>query len=403
MTVPYKIKFSFLFLVSIFITGLVLSQTAVSNDKSDLMRSYLKQYQELTNTNKNAAALEVLQKYNILQEFAYAHEKDSIVLSIQEEFIKSQASRSAEIAKKENEIVLLKAGNEDIDKENLKMTRNTLLFFGILVGVAVLILLNRFKSLANVKEKFQLSKSYLTYMEKFASETDADRKEASRLIKATDKAAKHLEEADALLAKISSDKQHPQYKTVIQLNSNSQKAHRLLNPEIPLETGVKVNTDLNQLIDEVIDQVFQYYKAETSEFDCAIVRDLEKILPNVDVIPEDIRLVVFNLLMNAFDSVNEKRRHAPKGYQPKVTISTRKLPRFVQIRIKDNGMGVSEKDTSVLLEPFYTNRKSEKNPGLGLSESARIINVVHKGELMIESDAGNGSDFIIRFTTLTLS
>jgi len=386
-----------------FISGFVSGQTRVNDDRSDIMRAYLKQYQDLTNTNKNAQAIEVLQKYNILQEVAYAREKDSLVKTLQENFIRNQASRSGEISEKENEIVLLKAGNEDIDRENLKMTRNTLLFFGILIGVAVLILLNRFRTLATLKEQFQLSNSYLTYMQKIALEAETDKRESSKLTVIADKALKHIEEASGIITKITTDKQHPQNKLAALLVSNTQKATHLLQPETPVETGIKLNTDLNQLIDEVTDQVYQYYRAETSEFDCAIVRDLEKILPKVDIIPEDIRLVIFNLLMNAFDSVNEKRRQAPKGYQPKVTISTRKLPRFVQIRIKDNGMGITEKEPKVLLEPFYTNRKSEKNPGLGLAESARIINVVHKGELIIESDPGNGSDFIIRFTTLTLS
>jgi len=403
VTLSNKIKFSFLFLMYFFISGFVSGQTRVNDDRSDIMRAYLKQYQDLTNTNKNAQAIEVLQKYNILQEVAYAREKDSLVKTLQENFIRNQASRSGEISEKENEIVLLKAGNEDIDRENLKMTRNTLLFFGILIGVAVLILLNRFRTLATLKEQFQLSNSYLTYMQKIALEAETDKRESSKLTVIADKALKHIEEASGIITKITTDKQHPQNKLAALLVSNTQKATHLLQPETPVETGIKLNTDLNQLIDEVTDQVYQYYRAETSEFDCAIVRDLEKILPKVDIIPEDIRLVIFNLLMNAFDSVNEKRRQAPKGYQPKVTISTRKLPRFVQIRIKDNGMGITEKEPKVLLEPFYTNRKSEKNPGLGLAESARIINVVHKGELIIESDPGNGSDFIIRFTTLTLS
>lgn len=403
MTVPNKIKFSFLFLLYSLITAIASGQTTTNNDRSAMMQSYLKQYQELTNTNKNALALEVLQKYNILQEVAYAREKDSLVKSLQDDFIRNQASRRSEIERKENEIALLKSGNEDIDRENLKMTRNTLLFFGILIGAAVLVLLNRFRSLASVKDKYQLSNSYLTYMEKFASEAEADKKEASRLVVETEKASKYLEEASPLLSKITADKQHPQNKASILLLSNAQRTSHLLQPGASIEPGAKLHTDLNQLIDEVTDQSFQYYRSETSEFDCAIIRDLEKILPKIDIIPEDIRLVVFNLLMNAFDSVNEKRKQAPKGYQPKVTISTRKLPRFVQIRIKDNGLGISEKEPKVLLEPFYTNRKSEKNPGLGLAESARIINVVHKGELIIESDPGNGSDFIIRFTTLTLS
>ncbi|MBK8414313.1 MAG: HAMP domain-containing histidine kinase [Bacteroidetes bacterium] len=85
-----------------------------------------------------------------------------------------------------------------------------------------------------------------------------------------------------------------------------------------------------------------------------------------------------------------------------MTITTRKLPRFVQVRIKDNGTGITEKDPKKVFEPFYTTKGKDIHTGLGLSESYRIIQVLHKGELLIESDPAQGSDFIVRFPILSL-
>ncbi|HMT28543.1 MAG TPA: ATP-binding protein, partial [Bacteroidia bacterium] len=322
----------------------------------------MKQYQDYTNTNKNALALEVLQRYAIQQEVALNKERDSVAKALQNEFIQSQKKRSEEISGKENQIIELKSGNEDIDRENIKMTRNTLLFFGILIGIAVLVLLNRFRSLASIKEQFELSNSYVRYTEKFAEDPQKDRSEASRLSHAFQNAQRHIEEASVYLNNIVADKQNPLNKSAALLLANTNKSNLLLQPEKSLEEGTKQSTDLNQLIDEVTDQAYFYFGSEAPEFNCDVVRDLEKILPKIDIIAEEIRLVVFNLLMNAFDSVNEKRKNAPKGYIPKVTISTRKLPRFVQIRIKDNGTGIREKEPKQLLEPFYSTKKSEKNP-----------------------------------------
>jgi signal transduction histidine kinase len=142
--------------------------------------------------------------------------------------------------------------------------------------------------------------------------------------------------------------------------------------------------------------------ADHPGFNCNLSLDLEKILPKVEVIPDEIRFVIFSLLKNAFESVRERTATAPKGYEPIVTVTTRKLPRFVQVRVKDNGIGIPDKIADKIFEPYFTTRQSEKNPGLGLTISKEMITLHHKGELFVESDFSNSTDFIIRFPTLTL-
>jgi signal transduction histidine kinase len=173
------------------------------------------------------------------------------------------------------------------------------------------------------------------------------------------------------------------------------------NPETVEETG-KQSTNLNALIDEVTDQAYHSKVLEYPDFNCTVQKDLEKILPNVELEPAQIKSVIFSILSNAFDAIREKRSNAPKGYDPKVTITTRKLPRFVQVRIKDNGTGISFKDPKVIFEPFFTTKNGAQHAGLGLSEAYCIMTVVHKGELLVESDSGQGTDIIIRFPIATI-
>ncbi len=364
--------------------------------------AYRKQATELMNTNKNAPALEVLQRYGQLQEAIIIAERDSIINGLTETFNKGRKQRIQEISSKEETIETLQSENDDIDAENLKMTRNTLLFFGILIGLAVVILLNRFRTLASLKEQLELSNSQINRMEGVISAVknlDSKAASSSKLHQSIDQ---ELQNSNGYLSRITGDKQHAMYKNGIALIAGTKKAIGLFADEAATVTGEKVNTDLNALIDEITDQAYHSMLKQSAEFQCTVVRDLEKILPKVDIDPHAIRIVMFSLLTNAFEAVKDKKSRAPKGYEPKITITTRKLPRFVQVRVKDNGTGIAEKDPKKVFEPFYTTKGKETHTGLGLSESHRIIQVLHKGELLIESDPGQGSDFIVRFPILSL-
>lgn len=400
-----KLKFNYFLLLMLFFS--ILPEVQYGQDNNNAARkiqlgAYRKQATELMNTNKNAPALEVLQRYGQLQEAIIIAERDSIINGLTENFNNGRMQRLQQINSKGATIKTLKSENDDIDAENLKMTRNTLLIFGILIGLAVLILLNRFRTLAGLKEQLELSNSQIKRMDgviNAVKSLDSKASDASKLHQTVDRELQH---ANGFLSRITGEKQHPMHKNAMTLLTGTKKAIGLFSNEPGLVAGEKVTTDLNALIDEITDQAYYSMLNQSAEFQCTLVRDLEKILPKVDIDPHAIRIVIFSLLTNALETVKEKKSRAPKGYEPKITITTRKLPRFVQVRIKDNGTGITEKDPKKVFEPFYTTKGKDIHTGLGLSESYRIIQVLHKGELLIESDPGQGSDFIVRFPILSL-
>jgi len=67
----------------------------------------------------------------------------------------------------------------------------------------------------------------------------------------------------------------------------------------------------------------------------------------------------------------------------------------VLIRIADNGTGMSEAVHRRLFDPFFTTKPVGKGTGLGLSISYRIVVEKHKGQLIVNSELGQGTEFII--------
>ena len=366
------------------------------------MKAYQKQAQELMNTNKTAQALDVLEQAGKIQVSHFTSERDSILNSLESGYVSKKQQRLAEISTKNAEIKELKSGNEDIDKENFKMIRNTLFFFGILLGLGVLLLLNKFRTLAKLKEQIITSDLQVAEIEKLELENRRNVESSKTIYSKWKTAFEKTSGANALITKIATDKLHPQSRGAQMLIANSEIVNQIIESEDSKLQETKIPVDLNQLIEMVLNQAFYSVVKDHPEFKCTIVKDLEKILPRISLIPHDIRFVIFNLLNNAFEAVREKQSNAPKGYEPKVTVSTRKLPRFVQIRVRDNGIGIHEKNPERVFDAFYSTKNASNHPGLGLSESRNIITKIYKGELFIESDFTTGTDFIIRFPTLTL-
>ena len=75
-----------------------------------------------------------------------------------------------------------------------------------------------------------------------------------------------------------------------------------------------------------------------------------------------------------------------------VTVTTRKLNNKLEIIIKDNGTGISQKIMDKVLQPFFTTKPAGQGTGLGLSLSYDIIKS-HGGELTVESKVKEGALF----------
>jgi len=102
------------------------------------------------------------------------------------------------------------------------------------------------------------------------------------------------------------------------------------------------------------------------------------------------------LINNAFYVVDEKKKQNQNGYDPTVTVTTKKENGKIEIKVKDNGNGIPQKVLDKIFQPFFTTKPTGQGTGLGLSLAYDIITKGHGGELKVETKEGEGSEFIIQ-------
>jgi len=160
-------------------------------------------------------------------------------------------------------------------------------------------------------------------------------------------------------------------------------------------SGVKEPTDINALCDEYLRLAYHGLRAKDKSFNAAMKTDFDNSIGNINIIPQDMGRVILNLITNAFYVVDEKRRSGIEGYDPIVSVSTKKINSHIEIRVKDNGGGIPENLREKIFQPFFTTKPTGKGTGLGLSMSYDIVTKGHGGQLKVETREGEGSEFII--------
>ncbi|HEY5369548.1 MAG TPA: ATP-binding protein [Hanamia sp.] len=165
-------------------------------------------------------------------------------------------------------------------------------------------------------------------------------------------------------------------------------------------TGKKEPTDINKLADEYLRLSYHGLRAKDKEFNAEIKTDFDEGLGTINVIPQDIGRVLLNLYNNAFYAVTEKKKSSEAGYEPTVSVSTKKIGDKVEVRVKDNGNGIPQKVVDKIFQPFFTTKPTGVGTGLGLSLSYDIVKA-HGGEIKVETKEGEGSEFIIQLPIKT--
>jgi two-component system NtrC family sensor kinase len=160
-------------------------------------------------------------------------------------------------------------------------------------------------------------------------------------------------------------------------------------------SGQKESTDINALADEYLRLAYHGLRAKDNSFNATIKTDFDKSIGNVNIIPQDIGRVFLNLITNAFYVVGEKKKQQPEGYEPAVSVSTKKIGDKVEVRVKDNGNGIPQKIVDKIFQPFFTTKPTGQGTGLGLSLSYDIVKA-HGGELKVETREGEFSIFTIQ-------
>lgn len=138
----------------------------------------------------------------------------------------------------------------------------------------------------------------------------------------------------------------------------------------------------NTAIQNAIKMIRQVGKMEKIE----IIEDYGN-LPEINASRSELQQVFVNLITNSVDAM-------PDGGI--LSIRTRTLSNFVEIKISDTGIGIPEEYRTHLFEPFFTTKPVGEGTGLGLYITYRIV-TKYNGTIEFESEKDKGTTFIIKF------
>ena len=160
--------------------------------------------------------------------------------------------------------------------------------------------------------------------------------------------------------------------------------------------NVKEPTNINGLADEYLRLAYHGLRAKDKSFNAELITHLDKSLPKVNVIPQDIGRVLLNLFTNAFYATHQKQKILNGAYKPMVNVTTILKENAVEITVKDNGIGISDAIKDKIMQPFFTTKPAGEGTGLGLSLSYDIVVKGHGGTINIESNEKEYTVFTIR-------
>jgi signal transduction histidine kinase len=160
-------------------------------------------------------------------------------------------------------------------------------------------------------------------------------------------------------------------------------------------TGKMDPADMNALADEYLRLSYHGLRAKDTSFNATMQTDYDASVGSISMVPQDIGRVLLNLFNNAFYAVSEKKKQRPEGYEPTVSVSTKKVNDKVEIRVRDNGNGIPQKVKDKIFQPFFTTKPTGQGTGLGLSLSYDIIKA-HGGEIKVETKEGEFTEFLVQ-------
>lgn len=169
------------------------------------------------------------------------------------------------------------------------------------------------------------------------------------------------------------------------IERNSKRINELINQLLDATryTELKrVPYPINQLVEETLEQARDTIILKEIE----VVKDLDKDERMVEMDVDKIKIVLFNLIINAIEAMEGK-----KGV---LTLRTTIDNKRTCIEVADNGTGLTPEQLDKIFEPFYTSKP--QGTGLGLTNAQGIM-ISHQGLLKVKSKAGVGTSFYMVF------
>ena len=140
--------------------------------------------------------------------------------------------------------------------------------------------------------------------------------------------------------------------------------------------------------------------------DIEITLSLVPNLPPIEADPGQIEQIIFNLVINARDAIQQSGK---KAWGRNITIETnhtvldkiytashfgKKAGHYVTISVSDTGCGMDPETKNKIFDPFFTTKETGKGTGLGLSTVLGIVEQNH-GFINVYSEPQLGTTFKI--------
>ncbi len=163
----------------------------------------------------------------------------------------------------------------------------------------------------------------------------------------------------------------------------------------------KIPFDIHEGLESTMMILKHRLKANENRPAIAIIKNYG-LLPKVKCFPGQLNQVFINIIANGIDALDDSNN--AKSFEEiekepnQIIIETKLLTdeNWVEIRIKDNGMGISKELQGKIFDYLFTTKEVGKGTGLGLSISRQIIEDKHQGKLTCISSPGEGCEFVIQ-------
>jgi signal transduction histidine kinase len=150
-------------------------------------------------------------------------------------------------------------------------------------------------------------------------------------------------------------------------------------------------------ITEIVKKTSSMFARTKKEID--ILFECQENIFSVEVDPTQIEQVFLNLYMNAWQAMPEGGKiyteiknialDNEKDENPAL-----KAGKYVEIKVRDTGIGMDEETAQRIFEPFFTTKEMGRGTGLGLASAYGIIKN-HCGSISVDSEKGTGTTFTI--------
>lgn len=175
------------------------------------------------------------------------------------------------------------------------------------------------------------------------------------------------------------------YRHLVNIDKKIDVANQIIHNLLAFSRASKLELKeykLNKIINNALENINKIAEEEQVK----IIKKIDLKIPKIKVDGVQLIEVFSNIFLNAVQSMGKTKKK-------ELFISAKRIDNFIEIEIKDTGVGIAKENLEKLGTPFFSTKT--KGIGLGLYITYEVIHL-HKGKIEVRSEVGKGSAFVIK-------